>query len=536
MCDYQRRGTAQTTFSAPRFTFVAVSQLEKDTSTALATVREWRNSFIPINRLPVEILVLLPTHLSREKDLLCASSACRHWRRTFIQHPTLWSRVDMTTNRNPLFIRILLQRAKGSALDISSTHLERPDILALFALRTQQLRTLDFVRDCWSNIQRFSEATSGPLPLLDTLKITVNEFGPSAPRIMGPPSPPLFGGAVNLKELSLHSTGLPYLNCFAFPNLTTFELSSTPRYFPASQLLNFLEASPTLQIVQIRLSAGIALGAVSPERIVNLPNVETLSVTQSEPGFRIAAHISSPSIRFTSLVYQQGGRIRMPLEAFPTSVSWNTIGPQHMPNAVDEVTLRTVDPILSCFLSFRSPGPTTLELGYTLAVEPYKEHSQIFSQALEAVQTYPLLGNIKRLRIMSRHKYDPYQDLAPHQLARLVEGTAQLFKFVGRMEELILDVDDLQPFIAPFFYPPGFRVSFGPDVFPQIRGLTIAEREDKLLDAKSVAAIVGFVKSQHTRGIPFERATFLMKFPPLGMAERLEPWVATLNFSEETFL
>lgn len=199
-----------------------------------------------------------------------------------------------------------------------------------------------------------------------------------------------------------------------------------------------------------------------------------------------------------------------------------------------------MDPILSYSLSFLSSGPTTLELCYTLAAEypTYKmgeEHSQIFLQALEAVQTYPLLGKIKRLRVLSRHKYLPYRDLVPHQLARPVEGTAQFFKFVGRPEELILDVDDLQLFVTPFFDPSGFPVSFGSDVFPQIRGLTIAEREDMPLDAESVAAIVAFVKSQHTRGIPFERATFLMKFPPLGMAERLEPWVDTLHFSEEIF-
>ena len=490
----------------------------------------------------MEILSLLPTHLSHEKDLLCVSSVCRHWRRTFIQHATLWSQVDLTANRNPFFVRILLQRAKGSGLDISSTHLERTDILALFSLRTQQLRTLNFVHDYWTDIQRFSEATSGPLPLLDTLNIIVNEFDHLVHMILDPPSLPLFSGAVNLKKFSLHSIALPRLNLFAFPNLTTFELSSTPRNFPASQLLNFLEASPALQTVQIRLGADIMLGDVPPERIVVLPNVETLAVTQGELGFKIAAHILSPSIRFTSLTLEQGARATMPLEVFPTPVSWNTIGPQHVPSTVEEVALRIarlINPNLLCSLSFLSPGPTALELGYTLISEYYEigeEHSQILSQALEAVRTYPLLGSIKRLRILSRCGRQTYVVFAPHQLARIMEGTARLFKSVGRLEELILDVDDLRLFINPFFNSPEFGVTFGQDVFPPIRGLTIAEREGESLGTESVAAIIGFAKSQYTRGIPFERATFLMKFPPVGMAERLEPWVGTVHFSEEIVL
>lgn len=97
---YNQRGdTVLITFPKHRFTFDVVSQLEQDISTALAIIREWRNSFVPINRIPMEVLSLIPTHLSHEKDLFHATSVCRHWRRTFVQHAVLWSQLDLTVKK-----------------------------------------------------------------------------------------------------------------------------------------------------------------------------------------------------------------------------------------------------------------------------------------------------------------------------------------------------------------------------------------------------------------------------------------------------
>ena len=356
------------------------------------------------------------------------------------------------------------------------------------------------------------------------------------------PSPPLFGCAVNLKKFILRSDGAPYLNYFAFPNLTTFELSATPEDegFPAAQLLNFLEASPVLQTVRIRIEAGVVLlGDVPPERVVVLPNVEALSVTQSEPSYKIAAHISCPSAKRTSLVHERDVAHWISQIAFPTSVSWDSIGPQYMASTIDEVVLGIAsfgDDTLSCSLSFLSPGPVTLELGYVIATEceDYENtlslgdiHFEVLSQACKAVRMHPLLKNIKRLHIQNRH-----HPLTPHHLTYIAKEVAQLFKLMGPLEKLILEVDDLRPFLSPFFNLPEFQGLVDPDAFPSIKGLVIAEQSDRPFNDVCVAAILGFVKSQHTRGAPFERTTLHMKFPPVGMAERLEPWVGTLHFSE----
>jgi len=429
-------------------------------------------------------------------------------------------------------VKMLLERAKGSALDIRSTCLDRAEILALLSPHAQQFKTLDFVFDDWSNIRKFSEAASGPLPLLHTLKINAIEA-------TNPPSLPLFSGAVNLKNLFLHSEGVPFLNYFAFPNLTTFKFSARDEEFPISQLLDFLEALPTLQTVRITIKAELLLGDVPPERVVVLPNAEVFSVTQGEPGYRIAPHISCPSARRISLVREQDVEVEVPQGIFPT---WNTIGPQYVASTIDKVALGITTiggDLVSFSLSFISPGSATLEFGYRLITgdedsddEPTPElgwkYIEVLSHALEAIQTHPLLSNVKRLHIWDRHLF-----YNPRHLASMAKEATGLFRFVGPLEELVLDIDDLRLFLSPFLGLPESQVSTEQGTFPSIKALIIAEQPKDLFDEECVVAIVGFVRSQYMRGVPFERVVFHMKSPPAGMAKRLEPWVGTVDFSEE---
>jgi hypothetical protein len=123
---------------------------------------------------------------------------------------------------------------------------------------------------------------------------------------------PLFSGAVDLKNF-LRSRGIPFLNHFAFPNLTTFELIAMPKEFHASQLFDFLEASPTLRTVRIEIAVEIHTDDVPPERVVVLPN----DVTQDEPGYEIVARISCPSTRFTSLAHEQDVEYGITPKVFP---------------------------------------------------------------------------------------------------------------------------------------------------------------------------------------------------------------------------
>ena len=279
-------------------------------------------------------------------------------------------------------MKTLLERSKGSALDIFVAHgyttmdCFRPENLALLSPHAQRIGDIFFVYNYWADVQKLSEVASGPLPLLRTLKINItyeaNHFGPV---VTTPPSLPLFPGAVNLRKFCLHSEGLPFLDRFIFPNLTTLELTAMPKEgFPGSQLLNFLEASPILRTVSIRIEADVLLGDVTLGRVVILPNVKTFNLSMGEggPGCKIATHISCPSARLASLRYEQDVESTMSPEIFPTSVSWNAIASQYSTSRVDEIVLgimATDDPILVCSLSFLSPGPAVSDWISTLPQE-----------------------------------------------------------------------------------------------------------------------------------------------------------------------
>ena len=45
-----------------RFTLDLISQIDLNISIALATIRQWKNSFTLVNRIPTDILSLIPTH------------------------------------------------------------------------------------------------------------------------------------------------------------------------------------------------------------------------------------------------------------------------------------------------------------------------------------------------------------------------------------------------------------------------------------------------------------------------------------------
>ena len=142
----------------------------------------------------------------------------------------------------------------------------------------------------------------------------------------------------------MHSERFPFLNRFVFPNLTTFELSATPRAerFRASELLDFLGASPALRTVHMKIIGDLVLVGVHQERIVVLPNVETFSLVVNDggAGFTIAAHISCPSARHTSLSHEKVAGDILPVEIFPAPISWDVIVSQYTRSPVESVALK----------------------------------------------------------------------------------------------------------------------------------------------------------------------------------------------------
>jgi len=354
-----------------------VLELNQDASTASTTIREWMNSLVPINRFPLNVLSLIPTHLSSQNDRFRATFVCRRWRRTFLQHVGLWS--PLYLSKGEAYVKTLLERARGSPLTILAHCMDPIGTITLLPPYTKQIRGLEFENNHWADIQRFSEINSGPLPLLRTLDINV----PQGQDVVTPPSHPLFSSATGLKEFSLHSEGSTFLSNFVFPNLTSFELSvDSGEQFLGSQLLDFLEASPVLQVVHMRIITALSLEDVPRERIVVLHNIKNLCLIANdlEPGYRLATHILCPSVEHTLLTHTLGRGLYLsaPLKYFPDSPSWNETILQYTRGPIEELALdikTDSNHLIACSLTFRSANTT--DIGFRFEITEDNGRSSI---------------------------------------------------------------------------------------------------------------------------------------------------------------
>ena len=446
-------------------------------------------------------------------------------------------------------MKTLLERAKGSLLDIITDYNAPVGTVTLLSPHTRQIRSLNFAHNYWADIRWFSQVNSGPLPLLHTLKIdAVMEFRwARLPYPMTPRSLPLFNNAVNLKRLILQSQEWPFSNHFVFPNITTFELSTMPPgEVQASELLNFLEASPMLQTVYMRIITGILLEDVPQRKVVILPNVQTFSlvVDDGAPGYELAAHISCPSARRTTLTHEKNAEdmtTDRDISIFPTVASWNRIVRQYTRSPVEVVTLEINPPqdlTIACTLTFQSSDTTVtrlcLEVSGNIDDEIEFQMSlaemalEVFYQASRAVRDHPLLSNIKRLHI----RYGVFIS-EPIQLRSMANEVGRLFGFVGPLDELILHGLDLRSYLTPFLDLPEFKDMDQSIVFRAIKWLTISHPLMLDHEEECMVTLVELAKSQHALGVPFERLTVFGEGLPVEMAEMLEPWVGVADCHEE---
>lgn len=516
----------------------AASKLEQELSIPLATVREWMNSHVLINRIPTDILSLIPTHLSSQKDRFHASFVCRHWRQVFLQHGTLWSQIFL--EKGKVYVKTLLKRAKGSKLEIIVKSGIPDRITRKLSPHARRITHLKFENCNWRDICMFSEVNSGPLPLLRTLEIDATGRcrypQPGQFIIVIPPEVTLFGGALDLEQLFLSLKGQHFLAHLFFPNLTTLELSIIQHErFDIPDLLNFLKASPMLQTVKVVISAK-DLGSAPQEMVVTLPNVKTFSLSVSDYEeiqiHDIAVHISCPGARHISLTQEmEAEAMRTGLKVFPTSLSWKGIVRQCLTNPTEEVTLEMSCAELegpTCSLTFSSSGTTAFVFGFRvsecLAFEDsldmtFEEmYCGVFCQAIRTIRDHPLLSHFKRLHIKHGSAVSD-ADL----LQQMASEVGRLFKSVGPLDELIIGHCDLLVFLPPFLDPQGLDIVEGQSAFPAVKSLTILGLITPIRDREILRAFEELARSQYQLGIPFERVT-LSQCHVSGMEERLGRW------------
>ena len=494
----------------------------------------------------MDIISLIPIHLASQRDRFHAASVCRHWRRVLLRNGTLWSQLFLMKGED--YVSTLIERAKGSVLDIAAHQRTTAGTLTLISSRAQQIRSLEFTRNYWSDVKTFSESISGRLPLLRILKIHTRDTYTSSlqPGIVTPPSLPFFGGSTNLEQFVFRSRVLPFLSHFVFPNFTTFELSAYPEgECSASSLLDFLKASPTLQTVKVKISPTVVLRGVPQEMVVVLPNVKSFSLQVTHDPtihvYDVAAHISCPRARDTSLVHGVDNvYVNGDMKIFPTPDSWNVITHQYTASPIKEVTIETrysESGDLECFLTFPSSTTTVLRSGFKVIETDVHESEldvpraeigwEILLQALCNIHDCPLLSRIKRLHIK-------YNAAIPDTYIknRTRSAVLELFSSLGPLDKLTIHGHSLLMIFAVLLDDMVHFCMVGHVDFPQVKELAISHPVAEAGAEECMDAVVKLVKSQYLRGKPFERLTINIRDIPEEIEEQLAQWVDIVGRDE----
>ena len=213
----------------------------------LGLVRSLKNSFAPINRIPPEILSLIPDYCDEhdaDQALVALTGVCRSWRDMLIARSSLWTTLDLMNIEKT---RTYIRRSKSSPLKIYLCENELEGVTYLdnaFSLAMRHTRRLKSLEIRGHNPRFDSRLFGRDLPSLCDLYML---------------------GTI---------TWLPRNN---MTNLRVFKLGSWNPIYGVTRLLDLLESSPLLHTVKPCGSIPDSSNA-PPQRTVFLPHLNDLVV------------------------------------------------------------------------------------------------------------------------------------------------------------------------------------------------------------------------------------------------------------------
>jgi hypothetical protein len=269
-----------------------VDALEQDAFEVLRLVRSIKNTLAPINRVPPEILSLIPGYFGgddgdgdgddMDEVIITLTHVCRDWRDIFISRSSLWTRFDFTNIEKT---RTYIQRSQSSPLNFSlDGESVINDAFSLVIPHTHRLKSLTIRSDTLPSVLEHLRCHT---PLLEKLDIRVSTQ--SNPAFDGA----LFGGDLSsLHELRLErvTTDFPWNN---LANLRVVSLESGSHKYGTTQILDFFESAPLLCAVSLQYQMP-DLSDAPPERIVPLRHLKVFAFIANPPQSILLHHLCIP--------------------------------------------------------------------------------------------------------------------------------------------------------------------------------------------------------------------------------------------------
>jgi len=387
-------------------------------------VRSIKNAFAPVNRIPPEILSLIPDYCEANDELIKLTHVCHHWRTTFISRASLWTSLDCMN------------------LDQTSTYIQRSGVAPLKIFLTAHRGT--YYRD---------DALLLTLPLFDRLEALVFAgFSDDILKLIGQPSPPapllerldieisdaryvvfnsrLLDGNLSLCELRLSRvvTSLPWRN---LSNLTTFHFRGVPsNTITVTQLLDFFEDVPLLR--EIKLNKSLPESSNAPaKRVVYLPHLRILGISaQLAPLILILLnHLHIPIGALLRLEFRFG-RGESPIPDY-SSIPFDNL------SNISHITSVNLD--FSSGIAMRLKGPSGgLYIFGTWADLAPIPHS-LGEQTLQSLGCLPI-STIERLSITQYRTVSHWkiEGSGAHQTALHLDGPYQTLLLMNNLRTLTL--------------------------------------------------------------------------------------------------
>ena len=273
-----------------------------------------KNRLAPINRIPPEVLTLIPDWDTDYNDqgVIALTHVCRAWREVFISRSSLWTDFDCVDADKT---RVYLERSKSCPInlrlqrmaDSSPNDPSLPPHDPFFQVIPRAIGRLKslFIGATPGNLQEIIDHLSHPAPLLDELSIN-GGFEPQRNAVL---TAALFNGNLSsLHFLLLRTvrTQLPWRNMV---NLTSFMLSHPPPGGPSIvQLLDFFESAPRLLDIQLHPTTWTS--GAPDGRLVSLPCLKKMGIIGEEPSSLLLNHLLIPvGARLTTQIAPRGSLI-----------------------------------------------------------------------------------------------------------------------------------------------------------------------------------------------------------------------------------
>ena len=270
-----------------------IKTIKLDALEILRLTRTWKNRLAPINRVPPEVLSLVPNFWD-ERTRGCISvtltHVCRAWREIFTSCSSLWT--DFYCE-DPGKTRVYLERSRSSPINLwlvrdDGLFLDDP-FLQITPHVVGRLKRL-VIRTAEDHLKGITDRLSHPAPLLKDLSICGSADDPESNPAL---DPTLFDGIFSsLRSLNLQSisTQLPWRNMVHLTSFTLFYVLH-PRV-SVGQLLDFFESAPRLFDVELHFSTPVS--GAQDGRLVSLAHLKKLLIYGFQPSSILLHHLLLP--------------------------------------------------------------------------------------------------------------------------------------------------------------------------------------------------------------------------------------------------